>query len=186
MLLHDVLMALQQPGTAEERLKAISSCVGDDIDGVVEKCRAYSTYADNNYTPFMWGIYRSSRQALFSLLEHVKLISTSQNAALTASLDFLMRHRQSKRDTLDINGEDGMLDLSWVPEKWWKLVTGSSNRNAAIEAVDRRQFEVCVFSEVMQHLKSADLCIEGSIQFGDYREELVTWERIRRHGRRVW
>ena len=176
LLLHDVLMAMQQPGTAEERLESISHCVGDDIDGVIEKCRAYSTYADNNYTPFMWGIYKSSRQTLFSLLEHVKLISTSQNAALTASLGFLMRHRQSKRDALDIEGEDGTLDLSWVPEKWWKLVTGSANRNAVTKTVDRRQFEVCVFSEVMQQLKSADLCIEGSNQFGDYREELVTWE----------
>lgn len=42
--------------------------------------------------------------------------------------------------------------------------------------VDRRHFEVCVFSQVMWELKSGDLCIEGSDKFADYREQLISWE----------
>ena len=117
-LLHNVLVAMKQSGTAEERLSSMSRCVGEDIDGIIEKCRVYSTYADNNYTPFLWKFYKSSRQVLFSLLEHVKLISTSQNTALPKSLNFLKEHRKSKRDFLDVDAE--LLDLTWVPDKWWK------------------------------------------------------------------
>ena len=38
---------------------------------------------------------------------------------------------------------------------------------------DRRAFELCVFSQILLKLKSGDLCIPGSDQFSDYREQLV-------------
>ncbi len=50
-----------------------------------------------------------------------------------------------------------ILDLSWVPDKWWKLVTGSLNRNRMPAKVDRRHFEVCLFSQIVGELKSGDL-----------------------------
>ncbi len=42
--------------------------------------------------------------------------------------------------------------------------------------VQRRYFELCVFSETLQALKSGDLCLPGSEQFSDYRKELVSEE----------
>ena len=42
--------------------------------------------------------------------------------------------------------------------------------------VNRRHFEVCVFSQVMWELKSGDLCIEGAEQFSDYRAQLISWQ----------
>ncbi|MEM9409749.1 MAG: transposase, partial [Planctomycetota bacterium] len=43
-------------------------------------------------------------------------------------------------------------------------------------SVDRRQFEVCVFSQVALEMKAGDLCIVGSDRFSDYREQLVSWQ----------
>jgi len=55
--------------------------------------------------------------------------------------------------------------------------------------LDRRHFEVCVFSQVMWELKSGDLCIEGSDKFADYREQLISWkeyeETIAAYGEQV-
>ena len=46
--------------------------------------------------------------------------------------------------------------------------------------IDRRYFELCVFSNVMLELKSGDLCVPGSDQFGDYRKELVSKDEFER------
>lgn len=90
------------------------------------------------------------------------------------ALTWLRTHRTSKRDWLDLRSTP--LDLSWVPDKWWKLVTGTTVRTRTPLQVNRRHFEVCVFSQVMAELQSGDLCIPGSAQFADYREQLISWE----------
>ena len=46
--------------------------------------------------------------------------------------------------------------------------------------MDRRLFELCLFTQVMTELKSGDLCIPGSETYGDYRDQLVPWESYRR------
>ena len=66
------------------------------------------------------------------------------------------------------------LDLSWVPETWWRLVTGQRAHDAPPRRVNRRHLEVCVWTQFMWDLKSGDACIEGSAEFADYREQLVT------------
>ena len=72
------------------------------------------------------------------------------------------------------------LDLSFVGEKWWPLLTGRTAREPAPVEVDRRYFEICLFTQVVNELKSGDLCIPGSEEYGDYRDQLVSWEEYRR------
>jgi len=56
----------------------------------------------------------------------------------------------------------------------------SSNRHRLPTRVDRRHFEVCLFSQIVAELKAGDLCIEGSDQFADYRSQLVPWAEYQR------
>jgi TnpA family transposase len=72
------------------------------------------------------------------------------------------------------------LDLSFVPDKWWPLVTGQRKRSGPINRVDRRYFELCVLSQVMVELKSGDLYIPDSDQYSDYRRELISEDEFRR------
>ncbi|MBV9602489.1 MAG: transposase [Chloroflexi bacterium] len=72
-----------------------------------------------------------------------------------------------------------LLDLSWVPDGWWRLMTDEPRWDAFPERVRRRHFEPCVFSQLMLELKAGDLCIVGSDTFADYREQLVSWETYR-------
>src|SRR5699024_6968692 len=44
------------------------------------------------------------------------------------------------------------------------------------EEINRRHFEVCVFSRVTLELKAGDLYIEGSEKYADYRKQLIKWE----------
>jgi len=41
-------------------------------------------------------------------------------------------------------------------------------------------FEICLFTQVVNELKSGDLCIPGSEEYGDYRAQLITWEEYER------
>jgi hypothetical protein len=65
-----------------------------------------------------------------------------------------------------------------VTERWWPVVTGSKN-NRAPTRVLRRPFEICVLTEVMQDLRSGDLCIPGSDRYSDYRGQLLNEDEYR-------
>ena len=68
----------------------------------------------------------------------------------------------------------------WVGEKWWPLLTGRTVHDPTPAEVDRRYFEICLFTQVVNELKSGDLCIPGSEEYGDYRDQLVSWEEYNR------
>src|SRR5215469_2455830 len=36
--------------------------------------------------------------------------------------------------------------------------------------------EICVFSSLAEELRSGDICVQGSEQFADYRDQLLSWE----------
>ena len=71
-----------------------------------------------------------------------------------------------------------LLDLNWVPDGWWRLLTDQSRRDRFPDRMHRRHFEACVFSQLMWELKAGDLCLVGNDTFADYREQLVSWETL--------
>ena len=95
--------------------------VGEHPETVLDDCLAYTAYAENNYFPFLWRFYKSHRQTLFGLLDHLRLTSTSQDTAVEETLAFLRTHRTSTRDWLELPTPP--LDLAWVPDKWWVCPT---------------------------------------------------------------
>ena len=170
---------MQGEDTTDARLAAISGVVGDQATRILEDCEAHTAYADDNYFSLLWRFYKSHRQTLFELLDNVRLVATGQDAAIENALKFRRTHWTSRRDWLD-HDADQPLNLTWIPEKWWKLVTGSASRIHVPTQLNRRHFEVCLFSQVIRELRSGDLCIEGSERFADYRSQLISWEEYER------
>lgn len=179
--LHEMVVAYRGEGTEPQRLAAIGVALGDEGDAVLEHCAAYQAYTGNNYTPFLWRFYVSHRATLLRLLAVLPLESTSQDTALLDALRFVQGQARSRSEWLALGNEgtekDGpALDLSWVPELWWRGVTGETRLDATPYRLNRRQFEICVFSQLMGELKSGDLWIKGSEKFADYRSQLISWE----------
>jgi hypothetical protein len=104
----------------------MSAAVGDQTDAILADCLAYTTDAYHNDYPLLWPFYTGHRQTLSALLEQMPLRSTSQDTTVEAALACLRTHRTSKRDWLDLRATP--LDPSWVPDKWWTLVTGTTGR----------------------------------------------------------
>jgi hypothetical protein len=73
-----------------------------------------------------------------------------------------------------------LVNLALVSERWWPVVIGSKNLKTPPTRVLRRPFELCILTEVMQDLRSGDLCIRGSDRYSDYRGQLVTEEEYRK------
>jgi hypothetical protein len=176
-LLRDITLAYKAQGTHEQRFAAMAALLGPDTDGILARCEAHCAVAGHNHLPLLPTFYRGQRSALFRFLETVPLTSTSQDQALPQAISFLLTHKASRQEWLPIVRQetDGdvdsppvrLVDLSCVSEKWWPLVTGTTDRKAVVPRVDRRAFELCVFSQILLELKSGDLCISGSDRFSD-------------------
>jgi hypothetical protein len=187
--LRDITLAYTQEGTRDQRLSAVESLLEKDAERILTDCNAPHAVALNSHLLFLPPFYRGRRSVLFTFLEGVTLVSTTQAPALLEAITFLRTHREARAEHLKIALEPAhpddasspaqCLDLSFVSEKWWPLVTGNRDRDTPVTQVQRRYFELCVFFETMQALKSGDLCLPGSEQFSDYRQELVSEEEYR-------
>ncbi len=151
----------------------------------MEAGEPHLAHAGSNYSPFVWRAYRSHRATLFGLLDALPLRSTSQDTSVEEALRFLRKNAGRTGEWLrttrteHVDGEPAqipLLDLNWVPDGWWWLLTDQPRSDTFPERLKRRHFEACVFSQLMLELKAGDLCIVGSDAFADYREQLVSWE----------
>jgi TnpA family transposase len=185
-VLQQLLLAYRAEGSETERFTAISQVIADRADELLAKCEAYSAHTDHNYLPFLWRYCQSHRQLLFAILEEVELRSTSTDQSLERAIRFIQKHRHNRKDWLPL-GPHALadpeslieVDLSWVSDKWWVLVTGMASRKVPVALLNRRYFEMCVFTQLAHELKSGDLVIIGSDKYSDFRDQFVSPEEFR-------
>lgn len=138
-----------------------------DIPALLEDCKQLSAFHGNNYFPLLWKLYRSHRSALFRLLNSLEFKSTSQDDSMQKALEFLIANENRKGEFLSAE-----VDLSFAEAKWREITLKMID---GLPFYDRKLFEVCVFSHLAQELKSGDLAIIGSEEYGDYRDGLLDW-----------
>jgi Domain of unknown function (DUF4158) len=186
--LRDVTLAYRQEGNADERLRAIGELLPDP-DAIVSRCEEHAALVSGDHHQFLPRSFRHPRKALLLLLENLPLSSTSQDKSLEQAIAFVVAHQASPSEHLPILLEakrDGavqtvpVLDLSFVPDLWWPLVTGLKSRSKRPARVNRRFLELCLVSQVANELKSCDLCLPSGDKFRDYRLQLVPWEEYER------
>jgi TnpA family transposase len=145
-----------------------------------EFSRVHAEYGGKNEARFMWGHFKPKRGELFRILTKLPFVATSQDKHFERSLAFVVANHRRHADWLPLGGKgDAALtlqDLDWLPEKWWKLVTGESSDKVVPTRVNRRQLEVCVCRQLVQELKSADICVPGGDSYSDFREQLLPME----------
>ena len=166
----DVLQVfVDQPVEKEvlEKVNQVFVPAGGAIQ-LLNECEAINAYKGNNYLPLLWRFYKSHRCVFFRLLAALKLESTSQDQRLIKAWEFLLKNAHRRGEWLK-----GPVDFSFASPQWQKLVL--VRQGEKIKLV-RRHWEVCVFSYLAAELKSGDVCVIGSFDYADYREQLLTWE----------
>ena len=170
---------LNSKQSAAEQLSGIRQTVTARPD-LCEFSRLHAEYGGKNECRFVWHFFKPRRAEMLRILSKLKLATTSQDTSFERSVAFMLEHRQRHNEWLVLKATDKTAltsdDLVWIPEKWWKLVTGETQRDAALTRINRRQFEVCVCSQMVRELKSGDLCAIGSDAYSDPRDELLPME----------
>lgn len=174
--------------SVSERDAVVDGMLRPNADDIIAKCDAHAAVASNNHIPFLAQLYGpAQRPAFFKFIEEAHLASTSNDRSFEHAIDFILQHKNSRKRELDIglNSTGGaedkrVLDLSFVPDRWWPVVTGQRSRASPPEKIDRHGLEICVFSLIMNELKSCDLCIPGSIDSADYRTQMISQEECAR------
>jgi hypothetical protein len=186
--LRDIMKAYQTKGAKDERFDAITQAMKEEPEEIVKLCNAQLAYANNNYLPFLPPLYRNKRSLLFDCLSHLDLQSTTKEQSTLEALALVARNRRSRKTIFEASNEKGEpLDLDWIPDNWRKLVIDKTSKEVEpITTVQRKYFELCLFTTVAQELKSGDLIITGGDKYGDFREQLVSWaeyyEQISEYG----
>jgi hypothetical protein len=69
-----------------------------------------------------------------------------------------------------------LIDLSWMSEVWWRIVSGQRKRAPLPQRVKRQLFEIAVFSQILWDLKTGDLYIEGSDLYANTWAQGISWD----------
>lgn len=143
---------------------------GDGPAALLAAAVSLSAHRGGNHLPLLWGFYKGQRATLFRVARSLVFRPTTEDRSLVGALRFVLEN-----DRLGRRGEflGGELDLSFASKRWRKLVVAEVNGRPALA---RRHLEACVFSSLAWEEKTGDLSVEGSDEYADYREQLLSWE----------
>ncbi len=141
-----------------------------DPESLRLECARILAFTGDDYHGLLWPHYRSHRSVLFRLLNTLDFQPTHEDRALAKAVEFL-KNNESKR----ANRLEAALDLSFASTSWRRLALIHEGENVTL---DRRQFEVAVFSRLAADLKSGDVSVGGSESFADYRRQLLDWPEV--------
>jgi TnpA family transposase len=171
-LLDNVLNSTE---SEETQLQTVRNTISARPD-LCEFSRLHTEYGGKNECRFMKPIFANRRAELLRILSKLRFVSTSQDLSFERALTLMLDQRGRHGEWVTLKSGTAaylsLSDLAWVPEKWWKLITGDQQREAPTR-LNRRQFEVCVCAQLVRELKSADLCVIGANNYSDTRDELV-------------
>lgn len=170
----DTVLKSDQP--IEEQIANISQLVSAHQD-LCEFSRVHAEHGGKNESRFMWRHFKARRTQIFRILSKLTFVATSQDQNFVQALAFVLANKHRHIDWLRLDGKGNDIltaqDLDWLPDKWWGLVTGETKRNCIPHRVNRRAFEVCVCRQLVQELKSADICVPGGDTYSDARDQLL-------------
>ncbi|BBH53097.1 DUF4158 domain-containing protein [Fluviispira sanaruensis] len=166
-----------------EKINEITNIVNTNQE-LFDYARTQVESGIKNFNRFVWNHYKQSRKRLLKILTVLNLSSTSEDSSIINAIEYMLFHKDTTTEWLypgriyKRKGKTGpiLIDFSWIPDNWWKLVTGKKKRDSFPQKINRKHFEACLCNQIALELQAGDLCINNSIDFSDYRKELISEE----------
>ena len=138
------------------------------IDNLSQACDRIMACYSNQHYPLLWTYFKPRRVALFDVIDTIKLGASTHNNHLISALTFLQSSRHKRAEILEAP-ED--LSLNFIADVWRPLVYAGKPED---KKLNRRLFEMCIFTYLSYELISGDVFIEGADSFSDYRISLLS------------
>ena len=170
LILADILTLCESNSTDTQTGQAIKSLLAErgDTSHLRQECEAVVAYNHDNYQPLLWRYYRNYRSPLLRIIKNLTLSSTTQDQSLIQALNYMLENETRRGEWLAAE-----VNLSFASERWRHTVYGNHDGELML---NRRHFEVCVFTYLAVELKSGDISFAESYEYADYREQLLSWE----------
>lgn len=138
-----------------------------DLEKLQADCEAIRVWSGGNHLPLLWKSFKTWRAPMFQMARVLRFRAATEDQRLLKALDVVLLNEHRKSEWIADE-----VDLSFASERWRKLVRRSHGLG---NPTHRRYLEVCVFSHLSGDLRCGDVCIEGSGNFADLREQLMPW-----------
>lgn len=102
---------------------------------------------------------------MFRMAKGLRFVAATEDRRLLKALDLVLQNEHRKTEWIADE-----VDLSFASERWRKPVCRSPGLG---NPTNRRYLEVCVVSHLAGDLRCGDVCIEGSGNFADLRQQLM-------------
>lgn len=138
----------------------------DDFNESVSEAENLAQPEDFDYLSMISDSFRQFRRYTPAILDALEMKAAPTASDLMAAIRVIqdMNDRQVRKVPIDA-------PVTFVRKRWKKLVHSS-------DGIDRRFYEICVFSELKNSLRSGDIWVEGSRQFKNFEEYLMPTTRF--------
>jgi TnpA family transposase len=179
LLLYKTLLALKSNHTAQDKIQAIEEQFGGKTDALIEQCREYLGLTAESHITWMLKPYNNKRYVIFQLLESLHVLSATNDKAIETALEFIMHHRHSHKEWIELDSKQPQPDFSLLSEGWFIAVTGlKKSKDLSIKKINRHYYEMALCSVLMGDLNCGDAYVEGAFIFDDPNKQFITWEQF--------
>jgi Tn3 transposase DDE domain/Domain of unknown function (DUF4158) len=180
LILYNTLLALRNNDTPQDKIRAIEEQLGGKTDYLIEQCREYLGLTAENHITWMLKPYQKKRHVIFKLIENLEILSSTNDKAIEAALQFIMHYRHSHKEWIDLDNKNPIQpDLSLLTDGWFKMVTGlKRDKNLIIKKINRHYYEIAVCSVLMGDLNCSDAYVNGAFIFDNPNKQFITWEEF--------
>ncbi len=135
----------------------------DDYDSITK-------YLGDNFLPLVWSKLRNHMSTLLEAIRRLDFRATVPDTSLADAVAWLLENesRRKEWDRADLN-------LRFVPDKWMSLIRTKIKPGLC----NLRHLKACIIFCLAHDLQSGDLCVPGSEEYSDYRDELISDEECR-------
>lgn len=125
--LRDMLTAYRIDGSDTQKVEAIATSLGAEVNDLVAECDEHLAYAGRNYYPFLLKPYRAVRAQLLNCIELVGPQSTSEDQVTVRLIEALKVLRSVRHDTVTLEqlGLEEARDFGWMSQQWQRHMWSS-------------------------------------------------------------
>ena len=142
------------------------------FDAELADIEAVAAHHANNYMPLLARHFRRDPSTMFAFVQAIELEATSTDRTVLDAVEHALTYSHLTRDYIPDHVNNKVLDLSFASEQWQRLLRDRDHPGR----LARRHFEACVFSYLVEELRTGDIAVRGSQAYANWAAQLLSWE----------